>query len=82
MNSGETRRAEPDVGVGPRRRRLRSTSYAADRASTSLAAGIRAHITLPEDLTEKEAMRVARFVQSLAFSSDQPAITAGEASVE
>ena len=81
MNSGETRRAEPDVGVGPRRR-LRSTSYAADRASTSLAAGIRAHITLPEDLTEKEAMRVARFVQSLAFSSDQAAIAAGEASVE
>ena len=28
--------------------------------------------------TEMEAMRVARFVQSLAFSSDQPAITAGE----
>jgi len=47
-----------------------------------LRPGIRTHITLPEDLTEKEAMRVARFVQSLAFSSDQPAITAGEASVE
>jgi hypothetical protein len=45
-----------------------------------LRPGIRAHITLPEDLTEKEAMRVARFVQSLAFSSDQPAITTGEAS--
>jgi hypothetical protein len=44
-----------------------------------LRPGIRAHITLPEALTEKEAMRVARFVQSLALSSDQPAITAGEA---
>ncbi len=35
---------------------------------------------MPEDLTEKEAMRVARFVQSLALSSDQPAITAGKRS--
>jgi hypothetical protein len=47
-----------------------------------LRPGIRAHLTLPEDLSEKEAMRVARFVQSLAFSSDQPAITAGEVAAE
>ena len=47
-----------------------------------LRPGIRARITLPEDLTEKEAMRVARFAQSLAFSSDQPAITAGEVPTE
>jgi hypothetical protein len=47
-----------------------------------LRPGIRAHITLPEALTEKEAMRVARFAQSLAFSADQPAITAGEVPTE
>jgi hypothetical protein len=36
-----------------------------------LRPGVRALITLPEDLTEKEAKRVARFVESLAFA-EQP----------
>ena len=40
-----------------------------------LRPGIRARIALPEDLTEKEAKRLARFVESLAFS-EQRAITA------
>jgi hypothetical protein len=52
-----------------------------------LRPGLRALIALPEDLTEKEARRVARFVESLAFSdqvsvSDQLSITTGEAPAE
>jgi hypothetical protein len=33
-----------------------------------LRPGVRAHLTLPEDLTATEAKRVARFVESLAFA--------------
>jgi hypothetical protein len=48
-----------------------------------LRPGLRVLLALPEDLTEKEARRVARFVESLAFSdqvsiSDQLTITTGE----
>jgi hypothetical protein len=46
-----------------------------------LRPGVRALIALPEDMTEKEAKRVARFVESLAFA-EQPAITAGPTSEE
>jgi hypothetical protein len=57
-----------------------------------LRPGLRALLALPEDLTEKEARRVARFVESLAFSelsmsdqvsvTDQLSITRGEAPAE
>jgi hypothetical protein len=57
-----------------------------------LRPGLRALIALPEDLTEKEAKRVARFVESLAFCdlsmsdhvsvTDQISITTGEAPEE
>jgi hypothetical protein len=52
-----------------------------------LRPGLRALIALPEDLTKKEAKRVARFVESLAFSdqvsvSDQLSLTTGEAPAE
>lgn len=43
-----------------------------------LRPGVQARIALPEDLTEKDAKRLARFVESLAFS-EQLAITAGPA---
>jgi hypothetical protein len=41
-----------------------------------LRPGVYARLTLPEDLTSKDAQRLANFVQSLAFD-DQLAITAG-----
>jgi hypothetical protein len=43
-----------------------------------LRPGVRALIALPEDLTEKEAKRVAKFVESLAFA-EQLAITGAPA---
>jgi hypothetical protein len=48
-----------------------------------LRPGLRVLLALPEDLSEREAKRVARFVESLAFSdqvsiSDQLTITTGE----
>jgi hypothetical protein len=46
-----------------------------------LRPGVRAVLTLPEDLTETEAKRLVRFVESLAVP-DQLAITTGEASAE
>jgi hypothetical protein len=39
-----------------------------------LRPGVQARLALPEDLTEREAKRLARFVESLAVS-EQPAIT-------
>jgi hypothetical protein len=76
-----------ESGINPGQREPDHAGYVPPRTpliehQLPLRAGIRAHITLPEDLTEKEAMRIARFVQSLAFSSDQPAITTGEAPAE
>jgi hypothetical protein len=46
-----------------------------------LRPGVRAVLTLPEDLNETEAKRLVRFVESLALS-DQLAITTGEALAE
>lgn len=43
-----------------------------------LGPGVQARITLPEDLTDKEAKRIARFVESLAFT-EQLAITGSPA---
>jgi hypothetical protein len=42
-----------------------------------LRPGLRALLALPEDLSEKEAKRVARFVESLAFA-EQPATKTSE----
>jgi len=46
-----------------------------------LRPGVRALITLPEDLTEAEAKRLAKFVETLAVP-DQRAITTGEVPAE
>src|SRR5215207_6165714 len=46
-----------------------------------LRPGVRALLALPEDLSEREAKRVARFVETLAIA-EQPAITTGEAPTE
>ena len=46
-----------------------------------LRPGVRAVLTLPEDLTETEAKRLVRFVESLAVP-DQLSIITGEATAE
>jgi hypothetical protein len=46
-----------------------------------LRPGVRALLALPEDLTEAEAKRLAKFVETLAVP-DQLAITTGEATAE
>jgi hypothetical protein len=46
-----------------------------------LRPGVRALLALPEDLSETEAKRVARFVESLAFA-EQPATVAAGTSAE
>jgi len=43
-----------------------------------LRPGVRVLLALPEDLTEKEAKRVARFVESLAFADDSSAEVSAE----
>jgi len=72
------RKVEPLVGHVPSHTPLIEYQLA-------LRPGVRAHLTLPEILTEKEAQRVVRFIQGLAIADEideQMMSTAGEVPAE